>query len=34
MDVVLDHVGTNRVAGDGFPLNEQDGVAQEEIILG
>ncbi len=34
MDVVFDRVGANGDAGDGLPLDEQDGVAREEVILG
>ncbi len=34
MDVVLDSVGSDGGAVDGFPLDEGDGVTSEEVVLG
>ncbi len=33
IDVVLDSAGLDGSTGDGFPLDEQDGVASEEVVL-
>ncbi len=33
VDVVFDSAGLDSSAGGGFPLNEGDGIAGEEVVL-